>query len=639
MTAAAYDAIVIGSGFGGAVTACRLAEAGYRVLVLERGRRWAAADFPREPGDAWRWDDGHPERENGWIDFRIFRSMAVAQGAAVGGGSLIYANISIEATPDTFEAGWPPEVTYQELAPHYAAVGRMMNVQPVPRGQWPARTSLMHEAATATGQADRFRPLELAVNFDPGWDPAADGRLRPGPVAPLHQCRGDRAGDLRPPRGVRHRLPRPRPQHARPQLPRRGPSTTAPRSGRSTSSAPSNASGDGYRVRSDRIEARPARAGDRRGTDRRPRRGLARVDRAAAPLPRRGEDAARPARHDRPRLEQQRRLPDDRHPRRPPDRADPRPDDHERDRLPRRVRGRPSVHHRGRRVPGHRRRLAVAGARPASPGCGANGSSIAPSSRPSATMRTSPRSCPGSPRAATPPTAGSGCKRPVVAVRPAPAVDSTGTSPPRARRSRRSSRCTTASRRATGGIPIVPLSWSWLGYLITPHPLGGCNMGTDPDNERRRPPRAGLGPAQPVRRRRRDRARGARREPVAHDRGAGRADRRRSRSRRDADDRAAAWQGHGHGARAADPALADPRRRRDEGRLPGRRHAGPARRGRARLRPRRRDERRLHQPRPAPVGPVRDADRRTTGGTPGRSTSARSSRCTATCCRGGCRPC
>ena len=179
MTAAAYDAIVIGSGFGGAVTACRLAEAGYRVLVLERGRRWAAADFPREPGDAWRWDDGHPERENGWIDFRIFRSMAVAQGAAVGGGSLIYANISIEATPDTFEAGWPPEVTYQELAPHYAAVGRMMNVQPVPRGQWPARTSLMHEAATATGQADRFRPLELAVNFDPGWDPVADERFDP----------------------------------------------------------------------------------------------------------------------------------------------------------------------------------------------------------------------------------------------------------------------------------------------------------------------------------------------------------------------------------------------------------------------------------------------------------------------------
>ena len=42
-------------------------------------------------------------------------------------------------------------------------------------------------------------------------------------------------------------------------------------------------------------------------------------------------------------------------------------------------------------------------------------------------------------------------------------------------------------------MPVVPLSWSWLGYLITPHPLGGCNMGTDPADERRRPPRARSG--------------------------------------------------------------------------------------------------------------------------------------------------
>ena len=174
-----WDAIVVGSGFGGAVTACRLAEAGYRVLVLERGRRWSPANFPRDPGDAWRWDQAHPERDNGWVDFRIFRSMAVAQGAGVGGGSLIYANISLDADPATFEQGWPPEITFGELAPYSAAVARTMNVQPVPSGQWPARTVLMREAATATGVADRFRPLDLAVSFDPGWDPAADDRLDP----------------------------------------------------------------------------------------------------------------------------------------------------------------------------------------------------------------------------------------------------------------------------------------------------------------------------------------------------------------------------------------------------------------------------------------------------------------------------
>ena len=166
------DAIVIGSGFGGAVSACRLAEAGYGVVVLERGRRWEPATFPRRPEDPWLWDSVHPERANGWLDFRMFRRMAVAQGAAVGGGSLIYANISVEADRATFDAGWPPEITYDELFPHYRTVAETMNVQPVPRNQWPARTALMAEAAAKTGHGDRFRQLELAVTFDPTWSRA-----------------------------------------------------------------------------------------------------------------------------------------------------------------------------------------------------------------------------------------------------------------------------------------------------------------------------------------------------------------------------------------------------------------------------------------------------------------------------------
>ena len=186
------------------------------------------ADFPREPGDAWRWDDGHPERESGWIDFRIFRSMAVAQGAAVGGGSLIYANISLEANPATFDDGWPPEITYGELAPHYAAVGRMMNVQ-----AGAARpVAGAHVAHARGGDRDRARrPVPAARprgELRPGLGPGRGRPFRPRTVAPLHQCRGDRAGDLRPPRGVRHRLPGPRPQHARPQL---HPAGRAPRRG------------------------------------------------------------------------------------------------------------------------------------------------------------------------------------------------------------------------------------------------------------------------------------------------------------------------------------------------------------------------------------------------------------------------
>src|SRR5712692_4934567 len=97
-----FDAIVVGSGFGGAITACRLAEAGYQVLLLERGRRWDVHTYPREPNDPWLWDASAPQLRNGWFDVRVFRHMTVIQGAGVGGGSLVYANISIEAKPETF---------------------------------------------------------------------------------------------------------------------------------------------------------------------------------------------------------------------------------------------------------------------------------------------------------------------------------------------------------------------------------------------------------------------------------------------------------------------------------------------------------------------------------------------------------
>ncbi len=165
-----HDAIVIGSGFGGSITACRLAEAGYRVLVLERGRRWDKASYPRAPGDPWWWDPEHPEKRNGWIDLRLFRHMAVAQGAAVGGGSLIYANISTLPHPEIFARGWPPEITWEALQPHYTRVGEVMAVQQVPAGQWPPRMKLMQEAADRIGVGHRFSPLDLAVSFDPDLD-------------------------------------------------------------------------------------------------------------------------------------------------------------------------------------------------------------------------------------------------------------------------------------------------------------------------------------------------------------------------------------------------------------------------------------------------------------------------------------
>jgi cholesterol oxidase len=174
-----FDVIVIGSGFGGAVTACRLAEKNLKVLVLERGRRWEADKYPRDLDDPWIYDPDEPHKQNGWLDFRIFDDMSVAQGAGVGGGSLIYANISVEAKPELFNQGWPPEITYAELKPYYEKVGVMLNLQTLPDNQLTERFKLMKEGAQALGYGDRFRKLPLAVTFDQNWprfpdDPFSD---------------------------------------------------------------------------------------------------------------------------------------------------------------------------------------------------------------------------------------------------------------------------------------------------------------------------------------------------------------------------------------------------------------------------------------------------------------------------------
>src|SRR5688572_22546061 len=167
---ARFDAIVIGSGFGGAITACRVAEKGMKVLVLERGRRWTPQEYPRGAGDAWLFSADRPARQNGWLDMRFYRNMTVAQAAGVGGGSLCYSSVAVEARPDAFDHGWPAEITYAELKPHYDTVAREMDLQVIPDGQLTRRFEIARDAARNLGYADRFAKAPLAVSFSGDWN-------------------------------------------------------------------------------------------------------------------------------------------------------------------------------------------------------------------------------------------------------------------------------------------------------------------------------------------------------------------------------------------------------------------------------------------------------------------------------------
>ncbi len=164
-----FDVIVIGSGFGGAITACRLAEKGMKVLVLERGRRWTPETYPRKPEDDWIWDNKRPHKSNGWVDYRFSMGVCTVQGAGVGGGSLIYANVCIDPKEELFDHGWPRELTFEELRPYLRKVEEKLRPVPIPPEQSSRRFQVMKEGAESIGLGERFRPVPLAITFDEAW--------------------------------------------------------------------------------------------------------------------------------------------------------------------------------------------------------------------------------------------------------------------------------------------------------------------------------------------------------------------------------------------------------------------------------------------------------------------------------------
>lgn len=167
------DIVVVGSGFGGAVAACRLAPTGRRVVVLERGRDWSTTKTPQRPRD-YIYSSRMPHLLNGWLDLRVLDQMVVATGAGVGGGSLIYANVCVNAPDQIFCSGWPSQITANEMLGYYRKVAKMLKPQEIPTGQVNPRMALLRDAATALGVGTRYRHLPLAVTFDESVGPTGN---------------------------------------------------------------------------------------------------------------------------------------------------------------------------------------------------------------------------------------------------------------------------------------------------------------------------------------------------------------------------------------------------------------------------------------------------------------------------------
>ena len=160
-----YDYVIIGSGFGGSVSAMRLTEKGYSVLVLEKGKRFEDKDFAKSNWQYWKYLWLPALRGHGIMQISILKGVMVLHGAGVGGGSLGYANVLEVPTDETFATpAWNQNIKWGEaLRKHYETAKRMLGVSRNPK-LWKADL-LLKEMAEEIGMGHTFRATDVGSYF------------------------------------------------------------------------------------------------------------------------------------------------------------------------------------------------------------------------------------------------------------------------------------------------------------------------------------------------------------------------------------------------------------------------------------------------------------------------------------------
>lgn len=191
-------AVVIGTGFGGSINACRLARKWPgEVTVLERGKRYGLGEFPRAPGDFsrnfWFIPDGTPHPHHvrkaarrhgelhGMYDVRNYEHMDVVVCAGVGGGSLIYANVFLIPPDEVFaDKRWPESCRKSALLPYYTIAKSVLGSRPIPAATTDPRrrilkTELFQNIARKAGRDSQLVDINVFFGKDPNLPPLPSG--------------------------------------------------------------------------------------------------------------------------------------------------------------------------------------------------------------------------------------------------------------------------------------------------------------------------------------------------------------------------------------------------------------------------------------------------------------------------------
>jgi cholesterol oxidase len=173
-----YDYIIIGSGFGGSVSAMRLTEKGYSVLVLERGKRFEDVDFPKTNWNLPKFLWLPALRFFGIFQMTFLNGQLALHGSGVGGGSLTYGNVLMEPDERLFQSpAWKHLADWKTLLePHYQTARRMLGVTRNPK-LWFADEK-MKELAEELGKGNTFHPTDVGVFFG---ETSREGQIVPDP--------------------------------------------------------------------------------------------------------------------------------------------------------------------------------------------------------------------------------------------------------------------------------------------------------------------------------------------------------------------------------------------------------------------------------------------------------------------------